>query len=297
MTTGTPDWLKSGRGARPAQRWGFTTDAPLTDVQLSRESGTLAAADESGGLYRLDRTGKITALTRTAHQIRLLSVADAGGSGVALLNDDTIAWFDAHLKFLWTKELPDEVVGLAMTAHGTHVIACLANGQNLVYDADKRKVTSFDSLRPLRFIRWLTTKPAFIAAADYGFFARYSWEGDAEWNERLWSSVSDLTVTGDGQMIILAGLAHGLQVYDADGDAKGSFVLEGTAHLVSMTYTRKRIAAATLERHLLFLDADGDVKWAVETPDDVTRLHTSALGDFVIVGFANGRIVRLDMAT
>ena len=293
----TPDWLRTGHGARPSQGWGFATDARLTDLRLARESGDVVAADESGGLYHLDRRGKVTSLTRTANQIRLVTIADTGVSCAAILNDDTLAWFDPHLQMLWTKELPDDAVSLEMTPHGTHVIASLTSGQNVIYDADKRKVTSFESLRPLRFVRWLTSKPALIAAADYGFFARYSWQGEPEWNERLWSTVGDLATTGDGTSIVLAGLAHGLQVYDDEGSAIGSFVLEGTAHLVSTTYLKKRIAAATLERQLFFLDADGDVKWLVQAPDDIKRLQVSALGDWLIVGFASGRIVRLDMAT
>jgi len=293
----TPDWLRTGHGARPTQSWGFATDARLTDLRLARESGDVIAADESGGLYCLDRRGKVTALTRTANQIRLVTIADTGGCAAAILNDDTLAWFNPHLQLQWTRELPDDVISLAMTPHGTHVIASLTSGQNVIFDADKRKVTSFESLRPLRFVRWLTNKPAFVAAADYGFFARYSWQGEPEWNERLWSTVGDLAVTGDGQSIVLASLAHGLQVYDDEGSALGSFVLEGTAHLVSTTYLQKRIAAATLERQVVFLDADGDVKWLVQAPDDVTRLQTSAWGDWLIIGFASGRIVRLDMAT
>jgi hypothetical protein len=276
-------------------RWAFATDDRLTDVQLARESGDVVAADESGGLYHLDRSGRVTALTRTAHQIRLVTIADTGSSGAAVLSDEVLAWFDSHLKLTWTRELPDEVVGLAMTPHGTHVVASLASGANVIYDADKRKVASFESLRPLRHIRWLTSRTGFVAAADYGFFARYSWQGDSEWNERLWSSVSDITTTGDGKTIILAGLAHGLQVYDDHGNAQGSFVLDGTAHVVSTTYQRKRIAAATLERQMVLLDSEGDIKWALHAPDDVTRIHLSPLGDWEIVGFADGRVVRLDM--
>jgi len=291
----TPEWLMTGRGVRPTLRWAFTTDAPLTDLRLARESGDVVAADESGGLYRLDRRGKINALTRTAHSIRLVTIADTGACAAAVLNDSTLAWLDSHLKIQWTKELPDDALGLAMTAHGTHAVASLASGLNVLYDADKRKVTSFESLRPLRFVRWLTGTPGFVAAADYGFFARYSWDGDLEWNERLWSTVSDLGATGDGKTIYLAGLAHGVQTFDGQGNAQGSFVLEGTVHLVSTSYARKRIAAGTLERQLMVLDNEGDVKWAAHAPDDVLRFHLSALGDWVIIGFANGRIVRLDM--
>lgn len=294
MSTGTPDWLKTGRGARPSQLWSFATDAPLTELDVARESGEVLAADESGGLYRLDRRGRVQSLTRTSHQIPLVAWADDGSAGAAVLDDTTLAWFDPSLQFRWTRELPDEAIGLTISPQGTHVTVALSNGQNLVFDADKRKVSQFESLRPLRYLEYLLAEPALIVAADYGFFARFSLDGDPEWNERLWSTVNDLTVTGDGKTIALAALAHGLQVYDPNGSSIGSFVLDGTAHRVTSTYTRKRFAVATLERHLILVDDTGELKWMVEAPDDISRIRLAPLGDSLIVGFASGRIVRLN---
>lgn len=294
MTAGTPDWLKTGRGAQPAQRWSFAADARLTDLRLARESGDVLAADESGGLYLLDRRGRVVSLTRTSHTLRLLAFSDTGQAGAAVVDESEIVWIDARLQFRWKRPLPDDAVGLAMDAHGTHVVVTLANGQNIIYDADKKKVATFESLRPLRFVQFLTTEPGILAAADYGFFARYTLLGQPTWSERLFSTVADLSATGDGGSIVLAGLACGLQVFDEDGAAQGSFVLDGTAHLASTTFLKKRIAAATMERQVLCLDAEGSLKWLVHAPDDVVRLQIAPLGDWVVCGFAGGRIVRLD---
>jgi hypothetical protein len=294
MSAGTPNWLQSGRGALPTQRWSFAADARLADVRLARESGDVLLTDESGGMYLLDRRGRVQALTRTSHRVKPVVIADDGSAGAAILDGGTLAWFDRKLQFLWTRTLPDEAVGLAMTPLGTHVVATLANGRNVIYDADKRKLSEFESLRPLRFVQLTPQSPAVIAAADYGFFARYSLDGDTDWSERLWSTVADLAITGDGQSIALAGLAHGIQIYNGEGTSKGSFVLDGTAHLVSSTWAKRRWAAATLEKQLLMLDSDGDLRWMVTAPEDIARLQLSPLGDWVLVGFAGGRVVRLD---
>uniref|UniRef100_A0A7C2P101 WD40 repeat domain-containing protein n=1 Tax=Schlesneria paludicola TaxID=360056 RepID=A0A7C2P101_9PLAN len=296
MTAGTPNWLQSGQGSLPPQAWSFAADARLADVRLARETGDVLLSDESGGMYLIDRRGRVQALTRTSHDVRPVALADDGSAGAAVLDGTTLAWFDRQLQFRWTRPLPDEAVGLAITSHGTHVLASLANGRNVIYDADKRLLVEFESLRPLRFVQFLTCEPAIIAAADYGFFARYSLDGDPEWTERLWSTVADLAVTGDGNAIALAGLAHGIQIYDGEGSSKGSFVLDGTAHLVSSTFVKKRWAAATLEKQLMLLDSDGDLRWMVTAPDDIARLQLSPLGDWLLVGFATGRVVRLDCA-
>ncbi len=294
MTAGLPEWLKEARGGRPTQRWTFTVDARLTDLHLARETGEVLAADESGGLYFLDANGRVGALTRTSHDLRQVTFADTATAGAVIVDQKKVAWLDRRLQFVWEKTLADEILSVAIDPYGTHLLVTLASGINVVFSADKKKVAEFESLRPLRFVQWLAKEPAFLAAADYGFFARYSLNGQLDWDERLWSTVADLSATGDGGMVALAGLAHGIQIYDDQGTAEGSFVLDGTACLVSASYHRQRIIAATLERHLVFLDAEGSMKWLVQTPEAVVRLQLSALGDTVIVGFADGRIVQLD---
>lgn len=292
--TGTPEWLLNGRGSRPNLRWSFSTDARLSDVRFARESGEVLAADDSGGLYLLDRNGRVVALTRTSHQFRTVAFADTGAAGAVIVDDRQLTWLDRRLQFVWKKPLPDEAIALAMDPFGTHVLVGLAGGVNLIYNADKKKLLEFESLRPLRYVQWLATVPGLIAASDYGFFGRYSLRGDLEWNERLWSTVADLSITGDGELIVLAGLAHGVQLFDSQGTSAGSFVLDGTANLVSASYLRKRIAAATLERHLLMVDTEGALKWLVPAPDDILRLQMGPFGDTLVVGFADGHIVRLD---
>ncbi|MDP1796644.1 MAG: hypothetical protein Q8K78_04150 [Planctomycetaceae bacterium] len=297
MTSGSPDWLMQARGERPVLRWSFSTDARLTDMRYARETGEVLAADESGGLYLLDRRGQVAALTRTGHQFRFVAFADTGTAGAVIVDERQVAWLDRHLQFVWKRSLPDDAIGLAMDPYGTHVIIALASGHNVIYNTDKKKLLEFESLRPLRYLQWTAATTGLLAAADYGFFARYTLQGDLDWSERLWSTVSDLAVTGDGEMVVLAGLAHGVQVYDAQGASQGSFVLDGTASLVAASYNRRRIAAATLERHITLLDTEGTMRWLVQPPDDVIRLQIGPLGDDVVIGFADGRITRLDTAS
>lgn len=297
MTAGQPEWLREARGGRPIQRWTFTVDARLTDVRLARETGETLAADESGGLYWLDANGRVSALTRTSHELSQLALADTATAGAVIVDRRQVAWLDRRLQFVWERTLPDEILSVAVDPYGTHLLVTLAGGINVVFNADKKKVAEFESLRPLRFVQWLAKEPAFLAAADYGFFARYTLNGQLDWDERLWSTVADLSTTGDGGMVALAGLAHGIQIYDEQGTAEGSFVLDGTACLVSASYHRQRIIAATLERHLVLLDAEGAMKWLVQTPETIVRLQMSALGDAVIVGFTDGRIVQLETAS
>jgi hypothetical protein len=294
MTVSDEDWLRGGSGAKPFLRWSFVTDAPLTDLRVARETGDVIAADQSGGLYLLDRAGHIRALTRTAHGLRKLAWADDGSLGAVLVDDASVGCFDRQLQFRWIREFPRETLAVAVTPFGSHIAVSQSNAQNLIYDCENRKVSRFESLRPLVHLQFLDTAPELIVAAEHACFARYRLNGEAAWMERLWSNVGDLAVTGDGRAIFLAGFAYGVQVFDGTGAGVGSFVLDGTAALVSSTSVEKLIIASTIERHLLCLDTDGQARWILELPDDLCRIVLSPLGDWLVCGFASGRIVRLD---
>ena len=295
MSSDSEDWLYSGRGAAPALRWSFTADAPLTDLRMARETGEVLVADASGGLYLLDRRGKLISLIRTRHAIQRVAWADTGAGGTAALDDQTVVWFDRKLQFDWTREVPDDVLTIAMDPYGTHVAIAMADGVTAVYTSENRKVSRFETIRPLRYLHLLATETHVVAAAEHGLVGRYSLRGDVIWTEKLWSNVGDLAVSGDGRNLFLAGFAHGVQSYDGEsGASRGAFLTEGTVALVACGYAKKSLVASTLERQLFAINDAGDLTWNLTLPEDLSRILMSPLGDWIVLGFASGSVIRLD---
>ena len=296
MSGGVADWLvTTGRGDRPTLRWSFTVDAPLTDLRLSRETGEVLAADESGGLYLLNRRGQIRALTRTRHSVKRLAWSDTGVAGAAILDGNVVGWFDHRLQFQWTHDLPDDILGVAIDPYGTHVAVGQADGVNVIYSQSHKKITRFETIRPLRHLQFLTQSMEILVASEYGFAGRYTLGGAPVWNSKLWSNVGDFAATGDGRSLFLAGFAHGVQAFDGQtGNTRGSFICDGSVGLVSCGFTKRDVVGYTLERTLFSVDDEGNPKWNVTVPEDVHRIILSPLSDFIICGFASGRIMRFD---
>jgi len=294
--SGEPEaWLYSGRGAAPALRWSFTADAPLADLRLARETGEILAADISGSLYLLDRRGRVVSLIRTRHAIQRVAWADTGVAGTAAFDDRTLIWFDRKLQFDWTRELPDDVQAIAMDPYGTHVAVSMADSSTVVFTSENRKVSRFETVRPLRYLQLVANQTHLFGAAEHGLVGRYTIKGETVWSEKLWSNVGDLTATGDGRTMFLAGFAHGVQPYDGEeGTSQGAYLTEGSVSLVACGYGKKQIVAATLERHLFALNEAGDLIWNLTLPEDLTRILMSPLGDWIVLGFTSGRIMRLD---
>jgi len=253
------------------------------------------AADVSGGLYLLNRRGQIQALTRTRHSVQRLAWADTGDAGAAILDENVIGWFDRRLQFTWTRDLPDEILSIGLDPYGTHVMISQADGVNLIYSQGNKKLTRFETVRPVRHIQFLTQSQEVLVAAEYGFIGRYSLGGAPIWTGNLWSTVGDFSATGDGRFIFLAGFAHGVQAFDGQsGEPRGTFICDGSVGLVSCGYTKRGVVGYTLERTLFGVDDSGNPQWNVSVPEDVHRVILSPLGDFIICGFSSGRIMRFD---
>jgi hypothetical protein len=263
---------------------------------MARETGEVLVADASGGLYLLDRRGRVAALIRTRHAIHRVIWADSGVGGAAAIDNRTLVWFDRKLQFAWTREVPDDILAIATDPHGTHVAVSMADGVTAIFTAENRKASRFESIRPLRYLQFVANQTHLIAAAEHGLVARYSLRGEQLWNEKLWSNVGDLAASGDGRALYLAGFAHGVQSFDGEGGGpQGAFVTEGTVSLVSCGYARKYLVAATLERHLFAVSDAGESLWNLTMPEDLNRVVMSPLGDWLVLGFSSGRIVRLDI--
>lgn len=294
MSEQVPQWLAAGKGERPRQRWAFTVDAPLTDLKLSRETTEILAADESGGLYRFDRQGRICTLSRGFHGLTSLAFSDTGEAGAAVLGEDTVCRLNARFDVQWSLKMHEPITALGITPYGHHIGVSLANGNNLILEASKKRRTRFETERPLCFLQFLTEAPALLGAAEYGLICRHTLEGNEVWSEKLWSSVGDLSVTGDGNTMFIAGFSHGIQAFAHDGTNTGAYMVEGTPNHVAASYVPKRIAATTLERQLYWLASDGKLLWATHLPEDICRILCGPGGEWIVCGFHTGRIVFLE---
>ena len=294
MSNRTNGWIAKGQGLRPSLRWSFRTDAPLIDMVLAREAGDVILADESDALYRLDRCGDVASVNRGIGEIRAVAWADTGAWGYLLQGENELTRVNRQLEAEWVVELPEAAMGLSCTPYGHHVAVGLVDGKNRIYDSEAKLVCEYETARPLSFLAFLASEPAIVGAAEYGLLCRHTIGGECVWDEKLWSNVGGMVVSGDGKTILLAGFMYGIQTFDGRGQSRSSFVVEGTAHRASMSVGAERIVAATLEGHLYWLDSEGALLWAANAPEGINQVACDPLGEWLVCAFASGRTVCLD---
>lgn len=293
MTEPEPAWIAGGQGLPPELQWSVTIDAPLVGLELARETGETVALDATGGLYVLDRHGRIVSLTRGFPDPAGLAWSDTGSGGAVLTGESTVSFLDRRLKVQWTIRLREMVIALALDPWGNYLAVTLANGQNVIFDRYQRRIGRFAVAHPLCFPRFLAGPARIVAAAEYGLLCCHRLDGTPVWKEKILSSMGDLSATGDGSAVYTAQHTYGIQIFDRDGEGRGSLLVEGTANRVSTSFLAKRLAVTTVERHLYWLDDEGELLWATELPDEVCRVHCDPLGAGFVCGFYSGRILRL----
>lgn len=292
MTEPSDSWLEAGVGVPPKTLWSFSAESRLSHLDLSWEADEVLVADEAGGLSLIDATGRLRHVSRGLMKVDRVAFAESGNNLAVAYDEKKIALIDRSLAVVWSLNLYDKIVGLALDPFGKHLAVALANRDVRIYTATRREIAEFEAVRPLRFLQFAATEPLLIGAAEDGLLAAYDHEGRPKWDVRLFASCGDLTSSGDGATILLAGFAHGIQRFDRSGTNRGAFVVEGTPARIATCYDGSRIVAATVERQIYFLDRSGELRWAAEAPEDVAAVRCDAAGRSIVLGFASGRVTR-----
>lgn len=287
------DWLRNGTGLAPRVAWAFATDAELVELTYARESGELIAVDKSSAMYRLSRSGRILSLSRSVSGVEQLAWCDTGDTGIAISEGDRFTLVDKDLNPIWSSQSPSSLVAVAIDPYGQNLLLCMENKSNSLVSVDKKKIVQFSTLRPVRFVEFVPDRPLIVTATE-SEFAGFDLDGKRVWDAQLYGNVGDMSVTGNAKTVFFAQYSHGIQALADQGEPHSAFVVEGSPVKVSVAYFGDRLVVATTERHLYWFDADGALLWAAETPELVQRLICDPLGEWLIIGFQSGRILRLD---
>lgn len=285
-------WVTEGHGPRPRVRWTFSTEAALLAADMARETGEVLAADASGGLSLLDRGGRMLSVTRGLPKVWSVVWSDTGRGGAAIVGESRLCRFNRRLDVQWSLDLPDTILALAVDPYGEYTAVSLAGGTNLVLNSRKTRISRFETDRPLSHLQFMTDNAAALGAAEYGLLGNYRLDGRQNWQVQMLANIGDLAVAGNA--IFLANFVRGIQVLEMDGASRETYVIEGTPHRVAASVSAHRLAVGTLEGHFYRLDSQGEMLWTAELPDELVALMSDPFGNWMVCGFASGRMMQLD---
>ena len=291
MSTPATDWSQQGRGRRhPASLWTYRTGSPLCRLDLGIESGEIAISTDDGHLHLLGTDGSLRHPPRPLDARAALDWTDVATGGVVQIGPKSAAWVDHDLEVQWSVDVHTDILDVATSPFGNAIAISLADAHTFVLDAQQQRCGEFTTSRPLQHIHFVPQRRAIVGTADSGMLCSHRLDGRERWTEQIWRNVGDLAVNGNGRTILLAAFNHGVQSFTARGRSHGFFDIEGTVHLVSISYVGTILAAATREQQLYLLDIDGSILWQATLPEPLATLRCGPLGEHIICGFSSGLV-------
>ena len=287
-------FLANSHGTRPSVKWDDVFPEGIVAISYAAESRTLLVGTQNGRLVLMNLGGDQVRRETGFEGLLHLKWCDTGEFGIAALKGGKLVCFDGDLKRLWDVRLTGKVVGLAMTAYGSHIAVSTENSEVHIVTTDKKEICKFETTRPLEFMHFVTESASLIGAAEFGHLCCHRIDGTEEWNERIANNVGHMAVTACGRRILLAAFNHGVQMLSGEGKQKGSFMVDGIPNFVTTSMNKSRIAVTTLEGRIYWLNFSGDLLWASDlSQDPPISICVGPMGDRLFLATQSGRLLQL----
>lgn len=261
---------------------------------LAREKGWVLTWDEQNWLYLLNHAGEVQAQRHIEGGLVSACCADDGSAYVALGAQGEVFWLAPDLMPRWECNLPARGVTAALDSLGQYLAVSDSKGNLSVIDRLGKPVSQIETPRPLQQLLFAPTAVGLIGAADYGLVACFDLAGRWLWRDGLVAHIGSLTMTGDGERILLACFTEGLVSYNLAGKKLDRVEVSAPCKLASLSFDG-RLTLVAWQSQLVLLDAEGRNLHTYPLDKNVVGLAIGALGGNAYVALADGPILGLDL--
>jgi hypothetical protein len=271
--------------------WSHSHTAAWRGLAQTRERGLTLAWDARHTLHLFNRRGQPQAQWPCPAEVIDAACADDGGSFAAVGGQGEVWLLAPDLTVRWERRVSTSTAAVALEAFG-HYLA-VSDGGGTLYLLDQQGRTVWQALnpRPLHHLAFVPEQPWLVVSADFGLAACYDSAGRCVWRDGLVAHVGSLAVSGDGSSIVLACYSEGLCCYRKN-DPKTRRFLPDTApvHRAAMSYDGKTLLSTDRESAVVWRNADGTIRREMKCAAKPVALALDALGERVVVAFADGII-------
>ncbi|MFN9717328.1 MAG: hypothetical protein ACK58L_01455 [Planctomycetota bacterium] len=290
----TSSLIRNSYGATPHEVFEEFFPSGIAAMDLASEARLLAVATRQGHLSLFNLVGDRIAEDLRFGRASQVVLSGNGETGAAIVNDNHLVTFDHKLKPIWDISVTGKILSVAISPFGGHIAFGTDSSRIHLVSLDRRELFKVDTRRPIEHIRFLSSRPELIFAAEFSQLCRMDLKGRDIWTIPMMNNAGDISICDREEKLFLAAFNHGVQVYDLDGSELGSFAIEGIPSRVRASAMNRRVAVTTLENRIYWLNFEGTIQWATDLSADPPE-HTcvSALGDRLFIATQSGRLVQL----
>jgi hypothetical protein len=276
--------------------WSQTVPAPLHGLTLARERDGVLAWDGQDSLFLFNHAGTIQARAPSPTPIAVACGADDGSAyAMGGAQAPVVCWLAPDLAPRWQRSLPQRATAIALEPLGQYVAVADAGGALHLFDRRGHRVWQATTPRPLWHLAFVPEKPILVGAADFGLVLCFGASGECLWRDGLVAHVGALAVSGDGSSILLACFGDGLYRYNVAGPQPQRIPLDGACHLAALSYAGDCLLTAERDHRVRMRAADGTLRDQAGLDGPAIALALGPLGNYGIVGLANGTLLRFDI--
>lgn len=286
--------LRNSYGASPDEVFEDFFPSGIAAMDLSSEGRRLVVATRTGQVTLLNMVGDRTAEDLRFGRVSRIALSANGDFGVAAVDDSHLVAFDARLKPIWDVSITGRILSVAIAPFGGHVAFGTDSSRIHVVSLDRKEIAKVETRRPIEHIRFLSSKPEMIVAAEFSQLSRMDLKGREIWTLPMMNNAGDMSVCESEDRLFLAAFNHGIQVYDLDGNELGSFAIEGIPSRVCASAANRQVAVMTLENRIYWLNFNGVIHWAADlSADPPVHACVSALGDRLFIATQSGCLIQV----
>jgi WD40 repeat protein len=263
-------------------------------LALAREKGWLLAWDEQDWLYLLDQNGERQAQLHFPGTLTTACSADDGSSYAAGGSQGEICWLSPDLRQRWARSIADPVLAMAQDPFGQYLAVSDPRGNLHLLDRTGRTITLLQSPRPLHHLAFIPTARFLLGCSNYGLVACFDLKGRWIWRDSPVAHIGSLACSEDGNPIVLACFSEGLQRYSLTGRNLGRQSFAEACRLVTLTFDGQLLLMAGLGHRLFLLDAQFTTLASQTLDKPIVSLAFSALGNCATAALSQGPLVRLN---
>jgi hypothetical protein len=275
--------------------WSQTVPPPLRGLSLARERDTVLAWDGQDSLFLFDQAGRMQAQRPSPTPIGGAACVE-DGSGAAIIGGQApvVCWLAPDLSPRWQRSFPQRATALAVEPLGQYIAVADAGSTLHLMDRNGQTVWRATTPRPLHHLAFVPEKTALVGAADFGLVVCFGADGECLWRDGLVAHVGSLATSGDGGCVLLACFGDGLYRYNSDGPRQQRIVLDASCRLAAVSYAGDRLLTVDHEQRVRLRSLEGMRRDSLTVEGSVVALALGALGDYGMVGLADGSIHRVE---
>jgi hypothetical protein len=278
---------------RPA--WVHSLPAGPRGLSLARERGWLLTWDANHWVYLLNRTGHRQAQWHTPGPLVAACGAEDGSAYGAVGGNGQIWWLAPDLMPRWERAVARPATAVAMDPFGQYLAVADAGGNLTLFNHSGRSVFQVQGARPLAHLAFVPAAPYLVGSADYGLVTCVDPGGKTVWRDGLVAHVGSLAPNGDGTLVALACFSEGLQRYTASGQNLGRLGLPEPCRLLSLSFDGDLLLMAGLGNQLRLLDREGNTRATHALDQPAVALALGPLGENAVVALLDGPVIGLEL--